>query len=439
MLDTSGSEYRAVSRSLVCDIVESVAAAEPAFWQRALLGDPEGYALQLGCEHAGRGAFHLEAAVVRDGTRTLAVCPLFRAEYRLSTSLQGTARKICDVTDRWWPSFAYMRLLGFGSPYADICALAVDPDVDATSMREVLRLLVERVVAYGREQNTSLFAVKDLPDDRYPAFAEALAAFGFTRMNGLPNCAVDLPFDDFEGYLATLSRPTRKDIRRKLKSAGNISLEIRTAIHNDPIRHEIRRLYESTRDASQLDYGDFETLPENYFEAVSRSMGDRAVFMLYRIDGTLAAFNLLLVGDDRIVDKFLGMRRDLAEVHNLYVYTWMQNIRYCIARGVPSMQFGPTAYGLKMRFGCRLQDSGIWFHHTGRIANSILRFAAPFAAFDRLDPELAGWRKAKAARARNKLQKQSERAAVVAELLQRRHAESRARSSRFARPPEIPR
>ncbi|NJM54820.1 MAG: GNAT family N-acetyltransferase [Verrucomicrobiae bacterium] len=379
---------------LTCEIVDGVRETDMLFWRQAMPDDPEGYALQAGCEAAGRGAFELKAVVVRSGTRTLAVCPLFKVDYRLDTSLQGTAQTVSRAIGRLMPGLTHMRLMGFGSPYADICAIAVDPLIDDQTTQQVLRVLVDGVLAFGKSQRISLFAVKDLHDGTASAFTGVLREKRFSRMAALPNCAIDLPFADLKAYLATLSRPTRKDIRRKLKSAGPIDIETRVGI--DDIKDEIRALYEETRGASALDYGDFETLPENYFEAVSRSMGERAVFMLYRIDGRLAAFNLLLIGDDRIVDKFLGMRKSLAAQHNLYVVSWIENIRYCIARRVPTMQFGPTAYGLKLRLGCQLQDSAIWFHHTGPIANSILRRVAPLAAFDRLDPELAQWRKRKA-------------------------------------------
>ncbi len=396
LVTKNGAADGALQTKLHCEIVSGVASTDPTFWARALPGEPEGFALQSGCEASGRGAFRLFAVVVRAGGRTLAVCPLFCVDYRLDTSLQGIALRMSLAVNRLIPGIAHMRLLGFGSPYADLCALAIEPDLDEATARNVLRLMVETVVDHGKSQKIALFAVKDLQEDHYGLFAEVLKENGFSRMNALPNCAVELPYTDVENYLATLSRATRKDIRRKLKAAGPIEVEARADI--DDIKHEIRALYESTRGASALDYNDFETLPENYFEAVSHAMGERAVFMIYRIKGELIAFNLLLIGDDRIVDKFLGMRRDLAEKHNLYVYSWMQNIKYCIQRGAPVMQFGPTAYGLKLRFGSTLQDRGIWFRHTGRVANAVLRRLAPIAAFDRLDPELSKWRKRKTIR-----------------------------------------
>ena len=37
--------------------------------------------------------------------------------------------------------------------------------------------------------------------------------------------------------------------------------------------------------------------------------------------------------DERLLDKFLGMDYDVAREYNLYFFTWMENVRYCIEHG----------------------------------------------------------------------------------------------------------
>ncbi len=399
MLDHLPDEARLRSDNLSCEIVSGIAATDPSFWTRALPDDPEGYSYQAACEAAGRGAFALNAAVVKDGARTVAICPLFQVSYRLDTSLQGTARRFSEVVSKVIPGASHMNLIGFGSPYADTCAIGFDPELDADGVRKATAVLIDGVLAYGASKKIKLFAIKDLSQAREGIISDVLREKRFSRMSGLPNCALDLPYQNTDGYFATLSRITRKDIRRKLRSAGEIRIERRVGITD--IAGEIRSLYEATRGASAFDYNDFETLPEFYFDSVARGLGQDAVFMLYWVDGQLAAFNLLLVNKDRAVDKFLGMRRDLAETHNLYAVSWIENIRFCIERKIRTLQLGPTAYSLKLRFGSRLEPSGIWFRHTGPILNSLFRSVAPLVAFDKLDPELSEWRKRKAGEAKD--------------------------------------
>jgi Peptidogalycan biosysnthesis/recognition len=401
---------------LTCRVVAGVRETDRAFWERALPGDAEGYAYHAACEAAGRGAFALSAAVVSAGDRTIAACPLFSVVYRLDTALQGTARKVSDRIARFAPKFGQMKLLGLGSPYADACALAIDPALDDAGVRAAVSTLIEGVAAHGAQSGAALIAVKDLPDARAGVIGDALRSARFARMNSLPIAALHLPFTTVDEYLASLSSSTRKDIRRKLKSAGAVSVERRVGISD--IQGEIRSLYEETRGASAFDYGDFETLPETYFESIAAELGDRAVFILYRIDGKLAAFNLLFKGGDRVIDKFLGMRKGVAQEHNLYAVSWIENVRYCLENNIKTLQSGQTAYTLKLRLGSELEGSGIWFRHKGRVVNGLLRAGAPLVAFDKLDPDLAAWRRKQAEHARQAqtLQAQAQRAKPLAKL-----------------------
>jgi hypothetical protein len=382
---------------LTCEIVSGVRATDKAFWERCLPGDPEAYAYHAACEAAGRGAFALSAAVVRNETRTLAAVPLFRVVYRVDTALQGGARKISDRISKTFPKFGQLPMIGVGSPYADACALALDPGLSPDQLSAVTAKLLAGVIAHAKATGSPLVAIKDLPQIREPGLATEFKAARFARMNSLPIAALDLPYADVDGYLASLSGSTRKDIRRKLKSAANVQIERRVGIGD--IKGEIRALYEETRGESALDYGDFETLPEFYFEAIAEALGPRAVFVLYRIDGKLAAFNLLLVGQTRVIDKFLGMRKGVAQEHNLYAISWIENVKFCLENKIATLQSGQTAYTLKLRLGSRLEDSGIWFRHQGRIANALLRAGAPWVAFDKLDPDLKAWRIKQAANA----------------------------------------
>jgi hypothetical protein len=178
----------------------------------------------------------------------------------------------------------------------------------------------------------------------------------------------------------------RKDIRRKLKGAGGVRVERRVGIGD--LAGRIEALYEETRQNSKVDYGDFEALPPDYFRSVSRCAGERAQFMLYWVGDELAAFNLLLLGQDTVIDKFLGMRYPLARDNNLYVVSWIENVRFCLETGRRLLQSGQTAYSAKLRLGSRLAPSTIFARHRNPVINRLIRLAAPFAAFDRWDPDL---------------------------------------------------
>ena len=108
--------------------------------------------------------------------------------------------------------------------------------------------------------------------------------------------------------------------------------------------------------------------------------------MLYWLGDELIGFNLLFVGADRVIDKFIGMRYPLAREHNLYVLSWMTNVRFCLERGITKLQTGQTAYAAKLRLGSRLEKSWMCFKHRGRVINTVFRTFGPLIAFDRRIP-----------------------------------------------------
>ena len=147
-------------------------------------------------------------------------------------------------------------------------------------------------------------------------------------------------------------------------------------------------MYEATRAGSRLDYGAFEDLPPRFFARTMAALGPRAFLMLYHVGGRLAAFNLLLRDDTRLIDKFWGMRPEIARAHSLYFISWMTNVRLCLAQDIPLLQTGQTAYANKLRLGSRLVPGHVWFRHRSPLIQAVLVILARFIAFDRMDPDL---------------------------------------------------
>jgi len=375
------------SAQFKAQVVAGVSGLSASDWDALFPGDPEGAAYYRACEASPPPAFKFEAVVVEDGRgRIVAGAPTFRLDYRLDTPLQGSWKPVSDWLGRNAPRLVSLPVMGLGSPLADRCHVAVHPDLAPEQRQEAFAALISGLEAHAQAQGVRVLAVKDLADSDVGLADKSLRTAGFTRVSSLPVAVLPLPFKSEAEYLASLSASTRKDIRRKLRGAGAISVEVRTSI--DDIVDEIHALYEETRAQSGLDYGDFERLEPGYFSGVMRAMNGKAVCMIYRIDGTIVAFNLLLVGRDRVIDKFIGMRYPLARERNLYAVSWMTNVRFCIERGIGELQTGQTAYASKLRFGSRLDKCWVYFRHRNRVANALFKTFGPLMAFDKMDPDL---------------------------------------------------
>ncbi|WP_210339787.1 GNAT family N-acetyltransferase [Bosea sp. ASV33] len=366
-----------------------MADVDAAAWDACLPGEAECHAYYVACETAAAASgigLRMAAIVVEAAGAVVAVAPFFRLNYRLDTPLQGRMRSLGDALFRHLPGLVTLKALCVGSPYAERCHLGFAATLDAPGRAAAFACLAEALQRQVIAERAHLSVWKDLApaEDRE---ADCLPEMGFARLASLPVAVLDLPYADEAAYLASLSTATRKDIRRKLAKAGNVRIEFRSDI--SPLAADIDSLYEETRAQSGLDYGELELLPPGYFAAVSRALGERAVFALYWVGEELAAFNLLLVETDRVIDKFLGMRYPLAREHNLYVVSWMANIRFCLDRGIELFQSGQTAYASKLRFGSRLVPSTIYVRHRAAPLQWLLRRLSPWLGFDRFDHDLA--------------------------------------------------
>lgn len=384
-----------------CRFHAGVGEIDAAVWNRFFPGDPESHAYYRACEAAPPPAFRLGAvSVSRDG-RIVAAAPYFRLEYRLDTPLQGRLRPLGDWLHRRMPRLVNVALLCLGSPLVDRCHLGIDPDLAPAEATRVLGVLLDELSDHASRNGADVLALKDIADPIAARAHDALKAAGYTRVKSLPVASLALAGKDEAAYLAGLSAATRKDIRRKLRSTSGVDVEVTHSIEG--LEGQLESLYQSTIAESGVDYGEFEQLSPGYFAAIVREMGDDVAVVLYRVGGELVAFNLLLLGDGRAVDKVLGMRYPIAREKNLYVVSWMTNVRLCLERGIGELETGRTAYTSKVRYGSHLEPCWIYFRHRGRVMNGLFRTFGPMLAFDKLDPEL------KALDARGRLARASSR------------------------------
>ena len=111
--------------------------------------------------------------------------------------------------------------------------------------------------------------------------------------------------------------------------------------------------------------------------------------LLARLGGKLVSFNFFLVEKDRVIGKFVGMDYEVARAHNLYFFNWMTIVKFCIDKGVATLQTGQTTYTVKVRLGCKLKRSWVYVKYNGAILGPLVRRLAPRISFAEADPDLA--------------------------------------------------
>jgi len=368
-------------RAIVAHSIGDFAREE---WDRLFPGELEDWSYYRAVERSRLAGFEWLYFAVRGNGKLLAAVPAFVTDYRLDTTLTGPLRRVTGAIARVFPRLLRQRLLSLGSPIGEFCHLGFAAGVDRAGQARLLDILFSKAEKYARRSGISMLAAKDAAMAQDDLWAAAATAHGLRRQPSLPTALLDIRFDSLDGYLATLSHATRKDLRRKLKASAAIRVEWRDNI--DDIIDEVMRLYRATLAHAALT---FEELTPEFFTGVLRELAPRSRCATYWLDGRLVAFNLVLHDGEVLLDKFLGMDYAFARRYNLYYLTWLNNVAYCIEHGLKRYQSGQGLHREKLRLGSRLSANWLWYRHRNRAFDTI------FAAFERLfrldrhDPELA--------------------------------------------------
>lgn len=362
----------------------SIAEFPDKEWNRCFPDALEDWGYYRATEIAGILGFEFRYFAIMQADRLIAVVPAFKTAYRLDTTLQGAARRVGLWVTAWFPRVAILPLACLGSPVGETCAVGFAPEVSEAEKPILLRRLIAAFEADAVAAGVWLQGIKDAPDAQNGLWAEALAD-RYQRMPSLPTALLDLPYSDLDAYLSSLSKATRKDMRRKQRANAD-QIRITYTRQIDSLLEPVTALYNQTRTRSDLQ---FEELGPEWFSNVLEAAGDRGGCFLYWVGDQLAAFNLVLHDKTRMIDKFLGLDATLGPAHDLYFISWLTNVHFCIERGISCYQSGQAEYGPKRRLGSRFAPNWIWFRHARPWINYILMRLVPLLRLDRYDPALA--------------------------------------------------
>ncbi|MFY1664674.1 GNAT family N-acetyltransferase [Pseudomonas sp. Pseu.R1] len=337
-----------------------------------LESDPlEGYDYYTAVEDAGLPGIEPRYFMIRDGQRLIAVAPAYRHRVPLHQVLDGVLAKLLGHLS--------VSILAVGSPVTETCSIACAPDWLARSS-EIMQVLVEALRRQSKLERTWLYLFKDVAEERV-TLRNALEQLGFARIAGMPRTLLPLPYADLEGYFASLSRTTRKGLKRKLSAPSELRIEARQHQVDDVIERMLA-LYADTvaRSGEEI-----EPLTADYFRAVLAKLGERATCYLFWSGERLIGFNLLLDDGTRQIDKVFASDGTAAREHNLYHRTWLAHVERCIEQGIPAFEASQAAYSEKLRLGCRLLGNDHYLQHRSRWMTRLLGWVAREAGLDRSD------------------------------------------------------
>jgi predicted N-acyltransferase len=351
-------------------------------WRQALQRKCKDYRYYEIVEETLECGFEHQYLLLEDTSGNVrAIQPVFFVQQNLVEGVPGKIRSIVDGIRKVLPRFLTMRVLmvGCGAGTGDLgaCEEKDDPWV-ANALLATLR-------TYASRNKAALVVFKDFPPN-YRSALETLVPNAYARIPSMPMTQLPLPYANWDEYFGTLSKATRKDLRRKFRKAESAP-KIEMEVVNDvtPLVDEIYPLYVAVHERSSLK---FETLTKDYFRAVAERMSDRARFFIWRQNGKIVAFSFCLVCGDAIYDECIGLDYSVALDLHLYFYTLRDIISWSLQQGLKYYYSNPLNYEPKLHLDCELVPLDLYIMHTNPLLNPIFRRVIKYLGPTRHDPVL---------------------------------------------------
>ena len=220
----------------------------------------------------------------------------------------------------------------------------------------------------------------------YRSALETLLSNRYARIPSMPMTRLPLPYANWDEYFATLSKATRKDLRRKFRKterAPKIEMEVVNDV--SPLVDEIYPLYLAVHERSPLK---FETLTKDYFRAVGQRMPESAQFFIWRQNGKIVAFSFCLICGDMVYDECIGLDYRVALDLHLYFYTLRDIISWALQQRLKYYYSNPLNYEPKLHLDCELVPLDLYIMHTNSLLNPIFRRVIKYLGPTRHDPVL---------------------------------------------------
>jgi len=351
-------------------------------WKRAFQNKCKDHRYYKIVEETLEGGFeHHYLQLEDDSGNVRAVQPVFFVRQNLIEGVLGKIRSVVELVRKKFPRFLTMRVLMVG------CAAGAG-DLGACDEKDeawMAKALSASLRTYARQNRASLVVLKDFPAKYRPAL-ESFSSNGYVRIPSMPMTRLALCYEGWDEYFRTLSKATRKDLRRKFRKAERTP-KINMEVVNDvtPRVDEIYPLYLQVHERSPLK---FETLTKDYFRAISTRMPDRARFFIWRQSGKIVAFSFCLVCEEAIYDECIGLDYSVALDLHLYFYTLRDIISWSLQQRLKYYYSNPLNYEPKLHLDCELVPLDLYVRHTAALLNPIFRRAIKYLGPTRHDPIL---------------------------------------------------
>ncbi|MBS0241283.1 MAG: GNAT family N-acetyltransferase [Proteobacteria bacterium] len=367
-------------------ILSSIADLDRAGWDR-LYGDScRGFDFCRMCEQLTDSAFEIGAIAILEGDRLIAGGPMFSTKVPVDMLLEGKARTVVHAIGKRWPKIGIVPLMGLGSPFIEGISIGFDALLGAEDRGRAVQLMLAALEEHAAATGMGVLLGKDVSALERPVMDRAFVEAGYAPLAAPPLTSLQVPVSD-DAYIQSLSANMRSNMRRKLKKAKDLRLEIRTTV-DDKLEDELHRMRSETIARAKIDFDVFGQVPKSFYRTTLEKMPGKSFLRLYWLGERLIGFTLVLKSAKEVSEMYTGMHYPDGPDHGLFYDNWMEHLREARALGQTLVDTGPTTYLIKNRLGCRFHRSWVYVRVRNRFFNWLLAKFAPQLGLDRSDPDL---------------------------------------------------
>jgi hypothetical protein len=334
--------------------------------------------------HASLGhQFEHYYLLLQDHTGTTrAIQPFLMVKQDLVTGMPKAFRRGMIKVRQKFPAALVMRMLMVGCSAGEGHLVR---DTSTGSVEWTAQALSEALHPVARGFGAAMIVMKDFPK-AYRKTLRPMKKAGYARVPSMPGSRMDLNFKTFDEYLTTkLSHKTRKNLRSKYRKAAATGAPVTMEVvaNVEPHIDELFPLYQQVLERSQYK---FEELTKAYFVEISRRMGERALFFIWRQEGKAVAFSSCAGHEGVLRDHYIGLDYKVALDQHLYFVTFRDIVTWAIENNYHTYYSAPLNYEPKYHLRHDLVPLDLYVRTSWNWINPLFRFVVPYLEPTRYDP-----------------------------------------------------
>lgn len=295
--------------------------------------------------------------VVLQGNELVALVPCFIetpcSRWSLERDILGRIQKVSNLVGVslrpvlmcYSPPYSPSRILikpEFQTKVSAILSLVLE-EIDQVCLRERIPLS-----AFLHHSKNNDFLIGDLVGHQYAKFP------------ALPDTRIELDYEDFEGYLSSLSVSTRRNVRREMRKNREKGVKIKV-YQGEDIGSIACLLHPLHRNVC-AHYGQkFSLFSGRFFQEIGQYLGSKAWVYAAWKDDRMIGFSLYLRRGETARAYVTGL--DYGENRGSFTYfnvSYYAPLERLIKEGIKRAYWGTTVYAAKVERGASLQPRSLY-------------------------------------------------------------------------------